>query len=161
MENNHNLTTELVKRILGDLGVVDSNLDNKFGIFQYPIKKRLTIQEFGEERVYPLYSALINLDGNDIKFLSVKIENKDISEKIVIIKESDLVFLIISSDDGAQILLHTDNKIIPISIYMQLQVASLIEFITQHGIMLQQNNDYENLYEKLVDFVEHGVDSDE
>lgn len=155
MENE--LTQELSKRIFGSLGIVDSNLDNQFGIYNFPIDKKLTIiTENNFKKKYPLYSAKLNLDGNRVGFLSAKID--DTQEKFLVVQEGDVIFLLFSEQDNYQILIKSEDKIFPASIFMQLQLASLIEFITNHGLQLQNNNDYNNLYDCLVNFIEHTLD---
>ena len=148
MENNTaNLTLKLTQRIFGNLGAF---AESEVGIREFPITKNLILSEQGKKKLYQIYSAKIQYENINVKFLQTKIDN----EYYLILHEDDKKFLLYYDSKSSYILLNDNNSIVSTSIFTQLQLTSLIEFITEHGILLQSNPDHNDLYKDLVFFIE-------
>lgn len=164
MKSNENqLTTEIIKRILGNLGIVPNNF-GKVGITTKEFLKKETINlkdEISNNIDYiNLYAGEINISSTEkIKAACLNLSDNNINEFILVFRMINLPIyglkLIFDNIDCGLFLIADDNlKWSNTNILNQSQILTGIEHITQEGLIWNSSNDYLDLYQAIKNIIE-------
>jgi hypothetical protein len=162
MNEEKYLKKEIIKRIMGNLGIVPNHNFGKVGITldDFYVGEDLELIDDGQDKTYnKIYCGIVVVDDFKIKSLFVSIgadpgdQSDDACEFILILKPDNAPvyglaicedyefgsFLMKVADDSAKV------SWIPASILVQSQILTAIEQITQEGIMWEPCKEYAEL----------------
>lgn len=156
---NNNLTKELIKRIVGNLGIVIGNDFGKVGITtkEFVQTQLKTNNELGIEELTNFYCGKIELKETQDLLRIAFIELSE-DEFIISIRMNELPIYIIYIDyiyntELTNFFLINNTKKESVGIINQLQITIGIEQITQDGILWEPCNNYADLKDAILSSV--------
>ena len=163
-----NLTFEIIKRIIADVGVIpnldvsaDSKLNRGLASSGLLLHKTLSVRyEDGTEYEHDIYSGKLEIEDSILKGLLVNLSIKDTDEFIFVFRFNTLpihaIRVIYNSQEDSFIRIRSNNTekwVVP-SVYMIARLLSEFEQFVSWGHIWNECKDINDLYDVVVKLVD-------
>jgi hypothetical protein len=158
-----NLTKEIIKRILANVGATPGKLFGKAGLTEniFKLDKKFKIEYDDTIAEHDIYGGQIDLDGSKIRAILIDLSIDDVTEFIFMYRYASLAIIAIKyvydHDEGFPgfVRVFNDSKEtwINSSMHMKAMALSGFEQITSAGILWQECDDIDDLYQAAITLI--------
>lgn len=161
MSEERTLVKELVQRILSNLGIVPGNNFGKVGITteKHLIKEKI---ELDDRSQCPVWAGQFIITGSVIKLLTTKIPlgDKENSEELILLMNINeqiygFRYMWHHDEDAIVLVKSSEDNWAAANLIVQMQIAVVIEKITQEGLFWDPCIEYQELFDVLLNLIEH------